>query len=131
MNKILIYAVIALCAFSFAAWQQASIDSLESEIVLMSKDYKALSLEKDTLAAELVESEESKKRLSNAIRQLDKTLAEREAKLLSSKQRLAELPDIQRGLRKTDAEFNGWSDAHVPVDLVRLLRNTRKGDSEN
>lgn len=131
MNKFLIYAVIALCVFSFSAWQQASIDSLESEIVVMNKDYKALSLEKDTLAAELVESEESKKRLSNAIRQLDKTLAEREANLLSSKQRLAELPDIQRGLRKEDAEFKDWSDAHVPVDLVRLLRNTRKGDSEN
>jgi chromosome segregation ATPase len=131
MNKFLVYAVIVLSVFLFAAWQQSAIDSLESEVVLMEKDNKDLSRQKDTLAAELVESEESKTRLSNEIRQLDKVLAEREAKLLSSKQELAGLSETLNELRKTDVEFKEWSDAHVPDDVVRLLRNTRKGGGKD
>lgn len=132
MNKFLIYAVIALSAILFANWQQGSIDSLESTIELMEKDYKKLSQEKDTLAAELVESEESKKRLADGIRQLDKILAEREAKLLSSKKELAGLSKTLKELRETNAEFKEWSDIRVPDSVIRLLHNTRTaGDSKN
>jgi DNA repair exonuclease SbcCD ATPase subunit len=132
MNKFLIYAVIALSAILFANWQQGSIDSLESTIELMEKDYKKLSQEKDTLAAELVESEASKKRLADGIRQLDKILAEREAKLLSSKKELAGLSKTLKELRETNAEFKEWSDIRVPDSVIRLLHNTRTaGDSKN
>uniref|UniRef100_A0A6M3LSG6 Uncharacterized protein n=1 Tax=viral metagenome TaxID=1070528 RepID=A0A6M3LSG6_9ZZZZ len=132
MNKFLIYAVIALSAILFANWQKGSIDSLESTIELMEKDYKKLSQEKDTLATELVESEESKKRLADGIRQLDKILAEREAKLLSSKKELAGLSKTLKELRETNAEFKEWSDIRVPDSVIRLLHNTRTaGDSKN
>lgn len=132
MNKFLIYAVIALSAALFVAWQQGSIDSLESTIGLMEKDYKKLSEERDTLAAELVESEESKKRLADGIRQLDKILAEREAKLLSSKKELAGLSKTLKELRETNAEFKEWSDIRVPDSIIRLLHHARTAsDSKN
>lgn len=132
MNKFLIYAVIALSALLFVGWQQGSIDSLESTIGLMEKDYKKLSQEKENLAAELVESEESKKRLADDIRHLDKILVEREAKLLSSKKELAGLSKTLKELRETNAEFKEWSDTRVPDSVVRLLHHARTAsDSKN
>tara|TARA_R110001606_G_C15105678_1_gene620267 strand:+ start:22 stop:420 length:399 start_codon:yes stop_codon:yes gene_type:complete len=132
MNKFAIYGVLIMGALFFGGWQQYSIKSLESEIGLLQVNYDQLLSERDTLAVALVGSEESKKRLADEMRQLDEILAGREAKLLSSKQKLAGLSEELRGLRKTNAEYKMWSDAHVPDAAIRLLRNTRNaGDSED
>jgi septal ring factor EnvC (AmiA/AmiB activator) len=132
MNKFLIYSVIALSALLFAAWQQGSIETLESEIALIEKDNKELSLQKEALAAELIESEAAKKRLADDVRRLDKILVEREAKLLSSKKELAGLSKTLNELRETNAEFKDWSDIRVPDSVIRLLNDARTaGDSKN
>lgn len=132
MNKFLIYAVIALSALLFVAFQQSSIDSLESKIALVDKDNKELMRQKERLAAQLSESEESKKRLADDVRRLDKILVEREAKLLSSKKELAGLSKTLNELRETNAEFKEWSDIRVPDSVIRLLNDARTaGDSKN
>jgi predicted nucleic acid-binding Zn-ribbon protein len=132
MNKIAIYGALIMSALFFAGWQQYSIKSLQSEVDLLQTNYDQLLDERDTLAVALVGSEDSKKRLSDEMRQMDRVLAEREAKLLSSKQELAGLSEELRGLRKTNAEYKMWSDAHVPDAAIRLLHNTRNaGDSED
>lgn len=132
MNKLAIYGVLIMGALFFGGWQQYSIKSLQSEIGLLQSNYDQLLGERDTLAVALVESEGLKKRLVDEVRQLDEVLAEREAKLLSSKQRLAGLSEELRGLRKANAEYKMWSDAHVPDAAIRLLRNTRSaGDSKD
>lgn len=132
MSKLAIYGVLIMGALFFGGWQQYSIKSLQSEIGLLQSNYDQLLGERDTLAESLESAEKVKKRLVDEVRQLNEVLVVRDVTLSKSKKALAGLSEELRGLRKTNAEYKMWSDAHVPDAAIRLLRNTRDaGDSKD
>ncbi|MDN3611343.1 hypothetical protein ACODM8_16785 [Vibrio ostreicida] len=130
MNRILMSIVAAALTAGVIGYQRLTIASLDAEIALHKHRAENAIQRRNALATELQASEASKQTLLAGLQHSQTVLADRDAALQQAQQKLAELSNTLRGLRKNDNEYKYWSQARVPDGVIRLLRHSRTGESD-
>lgn len=129
MNKTTVITIVISFLLLLFGWQRYAIQSLKHDLVISNQHINQLRKNRDDLARNLTASEADKASLIEELQHRDLVLASRDSALATSRKELAELSEKLRGLRKTDEEYNTWSQAHVPDSVIWLLRSTRKANN--
>lgn len=129
MNKTTVITIVISLLLLLFGWQRYAIQSLKHDLVISNQHINQLRKNRDDLARNLTASEADKASLIEELQHRDLVLTSRDSALATSRKELAELSEKLRGLRKTDEEYNTWSQAHVPDSVIRLLRSTRKANN--